>query len=206
MARNAVGFRRAGLLLTLVSLSIAVFWFFTPDNSRLEPALVLASLFSTIVNLAAAWASPPLTGLSRNAVFTRVAESNPTQDWEEGARQGGELYYYVWDSNLCIEHDRIKSARQAFREPWVLKFPDKENVWSEEYVVRLGTTSIASFRMVVVDGGRAIMPLPKGPQDLKITRLQYVLAKVFDRLDTLDDYMRQAGFETVEEATLSPTS
>lgn len=201
--------RRAGGVLTAVMIVLAAWWALVPQRDHLEPVIVLVGLFATIVNTLAAWANPSLSGLGRDDVFRRIADSDPEADWEPGAGRPGHLFYFRWDSNLRVE--RIRKLRDNFSEEWTKQFPNKEGSYMDEYHLMLATTPIASFKMVTVDGGRYTFPLPLLDRDRRVTRLQYVLARVFEPRDesgerqewqTLDAQMKRLGFSIVEQATL----
>lgn len=201
--------RRAGGVLTAVMIVLAAWWALVPQRDHLEPVIVLVGLFASIVNTLAAWANPSLSGLGRDDVFRRIADSDPEADWEPGAGRPGHLFYFRWDSNLRVE--RIRKLRDNFSEEWTKQFPNKEGSYMDEYHLMLATTPIASFKMVTVDGGRYTFPLPLLDRDRRVTRLQYVLARVFEPRDesgerqewqTLDAQMKQLGFSIVEQATL----
>lgn len=201
--------RRAGGVLTAVMIVLAAWWAVVPQRDHLEPVIVLVGLFASIVNTLAAWANPSLSGLGRDDVFRRIADSDPEADWEPGAGRPGHLFYFRWDSNLRVE--RIRKLRDNFSEEWTKQFPNKEGSYMDEYHLMLATTPIASFKMVTVDGGRYTFPLPLLDRDRRVTRLQYVLARVFEPRDesgerqewqTLDAQMKQLGFSIVEQATL----
>lgn len=201
--------RRGGVVLTASMVMLAAWWVLNPQRDRLEPGIALLGLFGSIINTLAAWANPTLSGLGRDDVFRRIADSDPEADWEPGAGRGNDLFYFRWDSNLRVE--RVRQLRQSFTEGWTRQFPDAANSHADEYHISLGTTPIASFLMVTVDGGRYTLPLPLMDDDRRVTRLQYVLARIFEPPDqsgerqewqTLDAQMKRLGFAIVEQAKL----
>jgi hypothetical protein len=79
-----------------------------------------------------------------------------------------------------------------FREKWANDFPDP-HATSYYYHLYFGSTRLKELILVSVDGGRALLPLPKSAADLKVEPLRYRIASIFDRFDTCDDYMKMAG-------------
>lgn len=201
--------RWAGRILTALMVALAAWWTLDPQRDALEPVIVLVGLFGSIVNTLAAWANPSLSGLGRDDVFRRIADSDPAADWEPGAGTRSDLFYFRWDSNLRVE--RVCELRENFSEEWTRQFPDANGTYADKYHIMLATTPIASFTMVTVDGGRYTFPLPFRDHDRRVTRLQYVLARVFEprnvsgerqEWETLDAQMKRLGFTIVEQATL----
>lgn len=202
--------RRTGWILTALTIGLAAWWALDPQRDDLEPVVVLVGLFGSVVNTFAAWANPSLSGLGRDDVFRRIADSDPVADWETGAGRKGDLFYFRWDSNLRVE--RVRELCDNFSEEWTSQFPDASGSYADEYHIMLATTPIASFTMVTVDGGRYTFPLPLRDHDRRVTRLQYVLARIFEPGDksgerqeweTLDAQMKRRGFTIVEQATLA---
>jgi hypothetical protein len=95
-----------------------------------------------------------------------------------------------------MEHSDEGIQNNNFREPWANRHPHAEatGYWCEMFY---GATLIERFILVGVDGGRALVPIPKdgrvmGHPDV-IRRFDYQIAKVFDTLNTLDEYIRRSG-------------
>lgn len=134
-----------------------------------------------------------------------ILESDADADWNRHSDTERSVYSYAHDMNLRFEmlnDDRGIQCRD-FREPWANKFPDRSatGYWCDLWY---GSTHVARYILVAVDGARAMLPIPKrGETDQRPTRvlpLEYKIAQIHDTLQTLDQYMRGAGFTVDRDA------
>jgi len=67
--------------------------------------------------------------------------------------------------------------------------------------VYYGATRLKEFILVFVDGGRALLPLPKYALDLSVEPIRYKIALIFDQFDNCDEYeyMKRAGLYLVNQ-------
>lgn len=82
--------------------------------------------------------------------------------------------------------------RRAFHEKWATCYPD-EDAYLCDYNIYNGDIEIKRFALVNVDGGRAILPLPRRNTNI-IKRSDYFLSRLFnDRIETLHEYIIQSN-------------
>ena len=95
-----------------------------------------------------------------------------------------------------MSDDEEEIQNNNFQEPWANKHPDNHAVgyWCRIYY---GSTLIESIILVSVDGARAQLPLPERTKSLNhpgnIPIFNYKVAKIFDTLNTLDEYIKRSG-------------
>ncbi len=100
------------------------------------------------------------------------------------------VYAYKQDLNIYIK----ETMGSDFHEDWTDCHPDKDAYQSLTYIY-YGATLVRKIILVGVDGGRATLPMPELPRSAEnsISRDMYNYAKIFDSLNTLDDYLTRSG-------------
>lgn len=131
--------------------------------------------------------------LSIDEILKEITDSSPT-DWEVNFSNDAETAIFKKYPNLRIEtrHTKEFVHNDSFHEKWANKFPNP-NATSYFYYLYLGATRLKEFILISVDGGRALLPLPKSAIELNVEPLRYKVAKIFDRFGTCDNYMNRAG-------------
>ena len=91
------------------------------------------------------------------------------------------------------------TANDDFKEPWANKFPDPKA--SSHYAdIFFNNALVYRELYVVVDGGRAKLPIPEITKELLIPQKYSSFIKLLDNIDTYisdyDRYFAQAGFKT----------
>jgi hypothetical protein len=93
------------------------------------------------------------------------------------------------------------SHSDDFEEPWANGFPDKR-ASSSFFDVFYNNALVYRGVYVMVDGGRAKLPLPKSRADLVVPVRYSFLVRLLDQLDGYStdytDYFRRAGFKNSE--------
>lgn len=89
-------------------------------------------------------------------------------------------------------YDERFIQQSKFVETWANKHPDPN---ASGYFVQLyfASSHIANFILVSVDGGRALLPLPKGDTNLEVSPLDYKVAQIHNKLGRLDEYMARSS-------------
>lgn len=146
---------------------------------------------------------PPLSSNpSREDIMNAIMSSDSEDDWERVAIRWEETVYFKKNVNLRFEMEFNENGTQYenFKEPWANKHPDPNasGYWCKLYY---GATHIDSYILVSVDGGRALLPLPKSINELTINPLSYKVAQIHDSLGTLNQYMARSGL-TLENKKL----
>lgn len=130
--------------------------------------------------------------------FTNTFHFHGPTEW----RYDDELGIYVYLPNIAItlEVDRNEDGRRDFYEEWARSFPDP-NAQMQHYNMRLNGVTIEKTYAVVVDGGRAYLPLPQ-LDGMTITHAQYNFGAILNRGSAeYDRYLNMAGI-TVQEETV----
>ena len=85
-----------------------------------------------------------------------------------------------------------------FVESWTEQFPDR-NAYRDIYILCYNGNPITEYFFVSVDGGRASLPIPKGPEHLTVSQNMFKLGKVINYHNGCGDYemyFKWAGFKT----------
>jgi hypothetical protein len=135
---------------------------------------------------------------TRENIERVILESRPHDDWNRHTDLAKTVYSYKGDVNLRFEMVADDSGIQCadFREPWANNFPDPSatGYWCDLFY---GSTHVARYILVAVDGARALLPIPKrglsGKRPNEVTPFEHQVARIHDTLGTLDEYMRGAG-------------
>ena len=191
-----------GFICTPITLVLAILWFLQPDKNYDPITVALGS--ASVIFFGAAQViqrkSEPLESgekkfdeLTTNEILEVVQNSSP-DDWDVNFSQDAEIAVFKKNPSLRIEtrHTDEFVHNDDFHEKWANKFPDP-HATSYYYHVYLGATRLKEFILVSVDGGRALLPLPKYAMDLSVEPLRYKIALIFDQLGSCDEYMKRAG-------------
>jgi hypothetical protein len=125
-----------------------------------------------------------------------VRLSDPAADWNHETIDSRSITAYRRDLNLRFEINYSDEGTQYFVEAWANRHPDPRasGYWCDLYYA---STLIERFILVAVDGGRAMLPIPRCGSDLahldEVTSLEYKIAQIHDTLGTLDQYLRRSG-------------
>ncbi len=193
-----------GFICTPATLVLAILWYQQPSKNY-EPITVALGSLSVIFfgaaqllqkkNESSEVKNKKISELSISEILNAVGESIP-DDWEVHFSQDIEKETAVFknDPALRIEvaYNNESVHNFDFREGWANKFPDP-NATSYYYYLYYGSTRLKEFILVSVDGGRARLPLPNSAIDLSVDPLRYKFAKIFDRFNTCNAYMKRAG-------------
>jgi hypothetical protein len=196
------GFNILGFICTPATLVLAILWFLQPDKNYEPITVALGSL--SIIFFGVAQVLQKRIGdnsnkkkrvdeLETSGILDVVTNSIPG-DWDVNFSQDAEIAVYKNDPLLRIEtrHTPEFVHNDDFHEKWANKFLDP-HATSYYYHLYLGATRLKEFILVSVDGGRALLPLPKYPTNLSVEPIRYKIALIFDRFDSCDEYMKRAG-------------
>ena len=148
------------------------------------------------------WGQPEQIDLAMNPtrenIETVILSSDPTEDWNHVTDAVGSVTSYRKDMNLRFQIRYIDDGiqRRDFKEPWASHHPDPSatGYWCDLFY---GATRVERFILVAVDGGRAMLPIPKiGPENSRpniVLPLDYKVAQIHDTLGVLDEYITRSG-------------
>jgi hypothetical protein len=96
---------------------------------------------------------------------------------------------------VTIHYDERGVHEDDFQEPWANGFPDPKarSYWAE---ITYDRAMLDRLVIVSVDGGRAILPMPKSRVDLVVGKLKYRVAELFDEAATFQQYFSRAGLRS----------
>jgi hypothetical protein len=205
-SRTAVLWAQSILLGATFLLALAwLLW----DASFLEPITLMASLGASLASLWLPRLVRPIAAMEEVEIRRLIAASDPTADWfRVQTLDNSVIFAYRWDNALEVWDHIMEDASEPFVEEWL---PASWNGNSRRRIsVRCGHRRVFEMYLLNVDGGRSTLPMPAGPSDLRITRLQDVLARVVnepqDEFYTYSKYRDQAGLIEVDTADLSARS
>lgn len=191
-----------GFICTPATFVLAIFWFLQPEKNY-EPITVALGSVSVIFFAVAQVIQRKYTPqesekkkfdeLTTDEILEVVKDSNP-DEWDVNFSQDAEIAVFKKNPSLRIEtrHTDEFVHSDDFHEKWANKFPDP-HATSYYYHLYLGATRLKEFILVSVDGGRALLPLPKYAMDLSVEPLRYKIALIFDQFGSCDQYMKRAG-------------
>ena len=133
-------------------------------------------------------------------IHNHILRSNPKTDWHANSLSWKSTVTYRADVNLRIEINYNDEGIQQknFVEPWANCFPDKSatGYWCDIY---FGLSHIERTILVSVDGGRAMLPIPREQdvigKNIVVKPFDYKMAEIFDSLDTLYQYFQRSGLK-----------
>jgi len=107
------------------------------------------------------------------------------------------LNTFTLKENVNIRIDR-EYIDEGFYEEWAEKHADS-NTQKVYFTVYYNNSFIDQNLMVSVDGGRAVLPIPKSNDDLRVLREKYNLGKIvcYDSR-SYDEYIKRCKFDIVE--------
>lgn len=140
---------------------------------------------------------------SRKDIFDIIMTSDSKDDWERLVSNEKETTYFKDNVNLRFEQEHSEAGVQCenFCESWANNHadPNATGYWLKLFY---GSTHIDTYILVAVDGGRALLPIPRGRDELVVNSLFYKVAQINDRSDRLNEYMVRSGL-TIEGVDLA---
>lgn len=124
-------------------------------------------------------------------LFAHIMESDSVDDWHRTRTNDWvEIACFKSNVNLRFEihYDENGTQNENFVADWANCYPSKS---AKGYFVQLrfGSTLIDTFVLVSVDGGRALLPVPK-PGTLKVPPVNFKIAQIFDSGSLIDYFFR----------------
>jgi len=139
-----------------------------------------------------------LKEMSFDEMLAFIKTTSPTQDWYIISRNDITECFLKIDPRLRFKmkysEDGIQNER--FIQQWANIHPDPnasgywcDLIYSGDFLKRI--------ILVYVDGGRALLPVPE-INTATISKDNYHVAKIFDQLGTLDEYIRKSNLSVSE--------
>lgn len=138
--------------------------------------------------------TPTFTSPSLSYIEHTIRNCDPQEEWEKVSTDTSSNAVNKRDVNLRLVMNMLDDGIQCndFREEWANRHPDPHatGYWCDIYY---GATHVARNILVSVDGGRALLPLPRqrgiDGRINEVLPFDYRIAQVFDSLGSLDEYM-----------------
>ncbi len=190
-------FKILGLAFFVLTGGVGVLWVFGRDVESV--AFVLGCISSSMFGIVetARYIEPDrraVRDMSLDEILNFIEVSDPDSHWRRFNTNYASEAVLVEDPRLRMTIHLNESGTQCedFKEPWANCFsdPSAHGYWVD---ISYDRALIDRDILVSVDGGRAMLPIPRSRTELVVSKKQYVIARVFDSFSTLDDYMRQAG-------------
>ena len=195
---NEKVFRALGVLFFLVTAAVGGLWIAGRDVESV--AFVLGCISSSMFGVVevAKYVAPDrkaVRDMGIDELLLFVQSSNAATDWKTIDTEFVSEAALKEDPRLraTIHYDERGVHTEDFQEPWAnngFADPKARSYWVE---VTYDRALIDRRVLVSLDGGRAMLPMPKSRADLTFSKLSYRLAQLFDSLSTLDEYAKRAG-------------
>lgn len=179
------------------------------DASWVEPVTLLVTLLSSVAVTALAQWAPPIGQLNLPQTRELIAYSNPEIDWLRLELLQSQTMAYKAAESLRIIFS-YEQEMPDFIEDWIPKTWNGVNSFYVQ-IVQAGEM-LFEMRLLSVDSGRGVLPLPGSAFDLRVTRLQDTLARIMcnpsdpkdpaHRFYSYDGYFHEAGFVVIESCQL----
>lgn len=193
---NPHSLREIALIFFSLALFTGVIWISGKD---VEPIVYVLGSISTFL-----FASPslaryvlsdkkPVRHMSYDEILEFITTSNAKLDWKWIETNWAEEAFLKEDPRLRIRVRRDDAGIHVknFNESWAVTQPDstENSYWYDLYY---DSALIDRCILVSVDGGQAQLPIPD-PDTLEVDLLTYKVAQIFDKHNTLEEYMGKAG-------------
>lgn len=198
--------RVIGGLFFLLALLAGLIWAL---GAEIEPIAFSLGMFSSLFLASPSVAKfivpdrKPVRHMTYQELLDFILTTDANEDWHGVSTSVSSEYFLKEDPRFRFKARHSESGVQNtdYMEPWANRHPDNHAVgyWKELYY---DGHFIERFILVAVDGGKALLP----PPDLKTNKvelLNYRIAEIFDRSNTLDEYLERSGLELLENVTKS---
>lgn len=137
----------------------------------------------------------PIKEMSYQEILEFIPTTDPKNDWQGISRDFSSEMFLKEDPRLRFRarftEDGIQN--EDFKEPWANCHPN-EHATGYWYDLCRDGDLIDRLILVSVDGGRALIP-PPSPDTGKISEYHYIVAKIHDSSNLLDEYLRRSHLE-----------
>lgn len=142
-----------------------------------------------------------LNSSSLSSLMSKIESSDSRSDWEyvDSNWVGNYIYKNDVKLSMSINYNDDGIQNSNFIEKWANCFPDKKatGYWVD---IRYGSTIINRTILVSVDGGRAMLPIPREFDEnnkLNVVKsVDYKIAEIFDAdLRNLSQYFARSGLK-----------
>ena len=170
--------------------AFAVLWFIYPKIDRFEPAIALVLV-----------AASALAFKKRNvddSIKKKISNSDPIKDWYCSENNSNTEYSAVFKKEPGIKIVQYMEAENPdFKEPWLEGLYPDSSTKSHKVSIQFNGNELISRTVLIVDGGRAHIPMPKSSTKLETNNFDKALCQILGAQSGYDTayYFRQAKFK-----------
>jgi hypothetical protein len=182
---NQIKWKRIGLhVLThiekyqlLVIGTLALIWNFQSDKNWPEPLIV----FLTIIFAAVALKKIIIKSNVDEDIEKIVTRSLPVDDWHTNEQFTANEHIAVYRKEPAIKIVRyLDPVVENFKEPWLEKLYPDPKANSYNVSIQYNGNELINKIILLVDGGRVFLPLPKSPQTLETTQFDLAICQILN--------------------------
>ena len=201
--KNEHSLREIALVFFILALFVGVVWLTGKD---VEPIAFVLGSICTLLYISpklARYVLPdrkPVRYMSYDEILDFITKSDAKLDWKWIETNRAEEAFLKEDPRLriSVRYDQDGIHQKDFTESWMTAFADPKasSYW---FNLSYDHALIDRFILVSVDGGKAELPM-SDPDTLQVDPLNYKVAEIFDKHNTLEEYMTRGGLR-VEKNT-----
>ncbi|MBM3423259.1 MAG: hypothetical protein FJY09_08480 [Chlorobi bacterium] len=194
---NEAVFRFLGLIFFFLTICAGFIWLIGRDAESV--AFILGIISSSMFGIieVAKYIEPErkaIREMSLDEMLIFIETSDSIKDWKGVTTAYASESVLIEDPRLriTIHHDETGTQCKDFKAYWANMFPNPhaDGYWVD---ITYDRGLIDRVVLVSVDGGRAMLPVPKTTSELVVSKRDYVIACMFNDCSILDQYMQMSG-------------
>jgi len=183
----------------LIAIGIlSLMWLCNPTSDRLEPLIV----FVTVIFAAFALKKIIVKGNVDEELKTIIARSHPVNDWHANEVFTEEEHIAVYRKDPAIKIVRYtKPVVENFKESWLNGLYPDPKADSYKVSIQHNGSELIKRTILLVDGGRVYLPLPKSPADLTTNEFDLAICQILNGSTAYDTayYFKQSKLKLTKE-------
>ncbi len=188
--------RIIGGILIVVAIAFGIFWLIGYESAAATAYII--QLLGTSLLAAPAIAdyflgNKPIREMSFDEILNFIETTSPKNDWLAISRNDITECFLKIDPRLRfrVKYSQDGIQQDNFIASWANKHPDPNasGYWCD---LSYNGDYLNRIILVLIDGGRAMLPVPTMNTN-NINQYDYHVAKIFDKHDTLDEYIQRAS-------------
>jgi len=177
---------------------LSLWWLLCPENKYLEPLIaVVAIIFAAI-----ALKKIIIKGNTDIELMKIISRSHPIDDWHNNEQFTEKQHIAVYRKDPRLKIVRYTDAiNDDFREQWLKNLYPDPKAQSFQISIQFYGNELITRIILLVDGGRAFIPLPKSPTDLTTTEFDLALCNIMNHKIGYDTayYFKQSKIKLIKE-------
>jgi len=156
---------------------LALIWNFQAEKSWPEPLIVLM----TVVFAALALKKIIIKGNVDEDIEKTVSRSDPISDWHTNEEFSEDEHIAVYRKDPLVKIVRYKKPIvENFKEPWLEGLYPDPKANSYNVSIQYASSELINMIILVVDGGRVFLPLPKTRDTLETTEFDLAVCQILN--------------------------